>query len=419
MDYQKQLMDLLDQCQRTWVQLQSNKDSSAANSRKDLRDAVKQLVQLQDDFDEVHTEDGIFTVGRTGSNFTSLSTRTGNHDDKQAATTQVDNKPTPNASIDLNERVGSDRTGIASQQSATTHQNDRDVSSLDPVSSSSTIPKEQPTGPSVFSSPFSQSRFTARPTPSASTPWSSTVLNEEQVVREFQTLSVDSSHSSTSPPKDGSLLATATPLGPGKLVKSNSSLSMYSLPSNVIDAPSPQHTSMGFSRPMGQHSFTTEELPDIRSETRSKQSLSLPFKKMNSSYSSPVPGALAQINFYKEDSDGNGIKSFASDAIVDHPLRIGVGYGSYICYSCTVFSHKGTPITIRKRYSDFVNIRQQLVKLYPNMISIPKLPPKKIVKKFDPVFIEQRRRDLEYFFKYIVLHPTLGSSTAVKEWIAP
>ncbi|ORZ06702.1 hypothetical protein BCR42DRAFT_427034 [Absidia repens] len=425
MDYQKQLMDLLDQCQRTWVQLQSNKDSSAANSRKDLRDAIKQLVQLQDDFDEIHTEDGILLWEKQAQALLHRVPRqvgsiiNCNTDNKQVATSQVDNKSTPIASIDLNEEVGNNRTGMTTQPPVTTHQNDRDLSSLDPASFSSNIPKEQPTGPSVFSSPFSQSRFTARPTPSASTPWSSTALNEEQVVREFQTLSVDSSYSSTSPSKDGSVLTTANTIGPGKLVKSNSSLSMYSLPSNVIDAPSPHHTSMGFSRPMGQHSFTTEELPDIRNETRSKQSLSLPFKKLNSSYSSPVPGALAQINFYKDDSDGNGIKSFASDAIVDHPLRIGVGYGSYICYSCTVFIHKGTPITTRKRYSDFVNIRQQLMKLYPNMMSIPKLPPKKIVKKFDPVFIEQRRRDLEYFFKYIVLHPTLGSSTAVKEWIAP
>ncbi|KAI9314139.1 Phox homologous domain-containing protein [Dichotomocladium elegans] len=87
-------------------------------------------------------------------------------------------------------------------------------------------------------------------------------------------------------------------------------------------------------------------------------------------------------------------------------------YGSYICYNCTVMSNKGPPITVRKRYSEFVDLREELVKRYPRLkSSIPKLPPKKVV--------EQRRRDLEYFFKYIVLHPTLGASPIVIDWIAP
>jgi hypothetical protein len=51
--------------------------------------------------------------------------------------------------------------------------------------------------------------------------------------------------------------------------------------------------------------------------------------------------------------------------------------------------------------------------------SIPKLPPKKVVGKFTPAFVEQRRRELEYFFKYIVLHPTLGASPIVRRWITP
>jgi hypothetical protein len=51
---------------------------------------------------------------------------------------------------------------------------------------------------------------------------------------------------------------------------------------------------------------------------------------------------LAQINFYKDDDETADKRNFifATDAIVDHPLRIGVGYGSYICYSCTILSDK-------------------------------------------------------------------------------
>ncbi|KAI8098601.1 Phox homologous domain-containing protein [Halteromyces radiatus] len=270
--------------------------------------------------------------------------------------------------------------------------------------------QQRPPEISIFNSPFSQSRFTARPSPSSSTPWTSTI-HQESTIREFQALSIGEA---PSPPEDP--LSSSNEYGAARLSKSNSSLSMYSLPSNVIDAPSPHQTRMELTRQ--KQPQTVEEIPEIRNERRSKLNIPL-FKNISSSYSSPVPGALAQINFYKNDNDTDDNKIFASDAVVSHPLRIGVGYGSYICYSCTVFSNKGAPITIRKRYSDFVDIRQQLIKRYPNMKSIPKLPPKKLVKKFDPTFIEQRRRDLEYFFKYIVLHPNLGSSSIVKQWIAP
>lgn len=68
-------------------------------------------------------------------------------------------------------------------------------------------------------------------------------------------------------------------------------------------------------------------------------------KGLRSSQSTPVKrnnSAPAQINFYKDDDKSTDAKHFifATDAIVDHPLRIGVGYGSYICYSCTILSDK-------------------------------------------------------------------------------
>ncbi|OBZ84296.1 PX domain-containing protein YPT35 [Choanephora cucurbitarum] len=160
-----------------------------------------------------------------------------------------------------------------------------------------------------------------------------------------------------------------------------------------------------------------------QNEKKPKASLFPLLRGLRTSQSTPVNNsAPVHINFYQNDNVQKGDKDFifATDAIVDHPLRIGAGYGSYICYNCTVLSDKGTPITVRKRYSDFVDLREDLVKQYPMLKrSIPKLPPKKVVGKFTPSFVEQRRKDLEYFFKYVVLHPTLGASPIIKHWIAP
>ncbi|KAF9936385.1 hypothetical protein BGZ65_002455, partial [Modicella reniformis] len=44
---------------------------------------------------------------------------------------------------------------------------------------------------------------------------------------------------------------------------------------------------------------------------------------------------------------------------------------------------------------------------------IPKLPPKKVVGKFRPAFVEKRRRELEYFLEWVVAHPVIGDCPVV------
>ncbi|CAG8433745.1 11074_t:CDS:2 [Ambispora gerdemannii] len=108
---------------------------------------------------------------------------------------------------------------------------------------------------------------------------------------------------------------------------------------------------------------------------------------------------------------------FAEEVTVGNPLRVGVGYGSYIVYTCTVKGQEGANIVARKRYSDFVQLRAQLIKAQPSYKRlIPKLPPKKVVGKFGAEFIETRRNDLEYFLTYVLLHPILGATPVVRRW---
>ncbi|KAG2200933.1 hypothetical protein INT47_003168 [Mucor saturninus] len=203
-------------------------------------------------------------------------------------------------------------------------------------------------------------------------------------------------------------------------------------PSEDIPVPSSSSSSVtkdSLGKPFGRRSIIVgvEEPLSNREEKKKTKSIFPLLKGLRSSQSTPIrknnTSEPAQINFYKDDDRTSTDAKhfiFATDAIVDHPLRIGVGYGSYICYSCTILSDKGAPITVRKRYSDFVELREELIKQYPTLKrSIPKLPPKKVVGKFTPTFVEQRRRELEYFFKFVVLHPVVGASPIVRHWIAP
>lgn len=55
---------------------------------------------------------------------------------------------------------------------------------------------------------------------------------------------------------------------------------------------------------------------------------------------------------------------------------------------------------IRKRYSEFDDLREKLLQTFPNFkAAMPPLPPKSVISKFGPKFLENRRRGLQYFLK--------------------
>lgn len=67
--------------------------------------------------------------------------------------------------------------------------------------------------------------------------------------------------------------------------------------------------------------------------------------------------------------------------------------------SC-VDDHQGGPMRIRKRYSEFDDLRQKLLLTFPNSAAaMPELPRKSVISKFRPVFLEKRRIGLSYFMK--------------------
>lgn len=59
-------------------------------------------------------------------------------------------------------------------------------------------------------------------------------------------------------------------------------------------------------------------------------------------------------------------------------------------------------MNIRKRYSEFDDFRWRLIRTFPGFeAAVPELPPKSIISKFRPRFLEKRRAGLQYFLKYV------------------
>lgn len=95
------------------------------------------------------------------------------------------------------------------------------------------------------------------------------------------------------------------------------------------------------------------------------------------------------------------------------------GVGAYVVWICKVEMLDGSPMTIRKRYSEFDELRTQLLKAFPDSTktSLPPLPPKSAIYKFKPKFLEKRRQGLAYFLNCVMLSPQYASSIIIKDFI--
>ncbi|KXG51524.1 uncharacterized protein PGRI_089170 [Penicillium griseofulvum] len=109
----------------------------------------------------------------------------------------------------------------------------------------------------------------------------------------------------------------------------------------------------------------------------------------------------------------------SSVAIDDHVVVRGMtGVGSYVVWNCRIQTLDGGPIVIRMRYSEFDDLRQRLVDSFPHARSaLPALPPKSVIYKFRPKFLESRRVGLEYFLNCVLLNPEFSGSPIVKDFL--
>lgn len=110
-----------------------------------------------------------------------------------------------------------------------------------------------------------------------------------------------------------------------------------------------------------------------------------------------------------------------SITIDDHVIVNGStpGIGAYVVWNCKVQTLDGGPMIIRKRYSEFDELRRKLIKAFPqsNKSSLPPLPPKSAIYKFRPKFLERRREGLVYFLNCVMLNPDYAGSPIVKDFI--
>ena len=91
----------------------------------------------------------------------------------------------------------------------------------------------------------------------------------------------------------------------------------------------------------------------------------------------------------------------------------------YLVYDCALLTTAGTTIHVHKRYNAFVALHSALMRTVPTDIRrhIPPLPPRTPLARYRAHFLEKRRKALQSWLGDVLLHPELGGTDAVIQWV--
>ncbi|KAK0618428.1 Phox homologous domain-containing protein [Bombardia bombarda] len=142
----------------------------------------------------------------------------------------------------------------------------------------------------------------------------------------------------------------------------------------------------------------------------------------------PPDAITLQDNEYDDGPDGSNFYGrdrnracwAKSVNITDYVLVNGstTNIGAFVVWNIKVETLNGSYMNIRKRYSEFDDLRSRLVQTFPSFeAAVPVLPPKSVISKFRPKFLEKRRAGLQYFLNCIMLNPEFSGSPVLKEFL--
>ncbi|KAH7027621.1 uncharacterized protein B0I36DRAFT_327488 [Microdochium trichocladiopsis] len=119
--------------------------------------------------------------------------------------------------------------------------------------------------------------------------------------------------------------------------------------------------------------------------------------------------------------DDRGSACWARSVVIRDYVTVNGGatnIGAFVVWNVRVETLSGSHMNICKRYSEFDDLRSRLIRSFPSFAgAVPELPPKSLISKFRPSFLEKRRAGLQYFLNCIMLNPEFSGSPILKEFL--
>lgn len=134
---------------------------------------------------------------------------------------------------------------------------------------------------------------------------------------------------------------------------------------------------------------------------------------------SAQPPSIFSHDIWLGDHSGQS-SAFSRDVMISGWTNVGDELvGAFVVYDCAIRTKEGTTIHTHKRYSAFVELYHALKRTLPHHLLhfIPPLPPKSPFARYRPVFLDRRRRQLQYWLSAVLLHPEIGACQAVRYWV--
>ncbi|KAJ2017919.1 hypothetical protein GGI13_003832 [Coemansia sp. RSA 455] len=141
----------------------------------------------------------------------------------------------------------------------------------------------------------------------------------------------------------------------------------------------------------------------------------------------PYQGQLSSLRLIGDNVNGainNGNSSGGRHRTLVDDVRIigwvtrGSGLDVHTEFKVLVHLARGENLTVMRRYTDFALLREVLCQRYYTFRKrIPHLPPKKAFGKFEDRFLKERESGLQFFLAYVMLHPVIGCSSIVRQWL--
>ncbi|KAJ1667677.1 hypothetical protein IW140_001265 [Coemansia sp. RSA 1813] len=111
-------------------------------------------------------------------------------------------------------------------------------------------------------------------------------------------------------------------------------------------------------------------------------------------------------------------QTFVDDVRIIGWVTRGRGLDVHTEFKVVVHLTRGENLTVMRRYTDFEILREVVCERYRTFRKrVPHLPQKKAFGKFEDSFLKKRESGLQFFLAYVMLHPVIGCSTVIRQWI--
>ncbi|KAN0061914.1 hypothetical protein ACQY0O_005909 [Thecaphora frezii] len=147
---------------------------------------------------------------------------------------------------------------------------------------------------------------------------------------------------------------------------------------------------------------------------------SLERRRSGSAHDGGGAGLRRRRSGRRPEEAGAGCERFARDVRIRGWKEVGGQARGWVVFEIRIITKQGTSITIFRRFSSFVTLRQTLAQEFKDKAKwLPPLPSRRtgLLHKYDARYLESRRKALQAWLEVVMLDRVWGASDGLQGWV--